>query len=121
MKIGWVAISLMMLLFCQCGHSRPNGFIPNANNCILWGKRPIDWEDFRGLPEWTMRHADKSAVALTGCIVDFKRIPRGNSLDVYVRTYFLKDSSWVLIGQASPSVLHHEIGHFNTARLLRGE
>jgi hypothetical protein len=51
-------------------------------------------------------------------MIDYDRAVRKDSVFITVKTYFLKDSSWVLNGHATSSGLHHEIGHFKISEII---
>lgn len=112
------SFSLLILLCCACTYHKSIKFAPDKDNSILWGARWPAWEDFSGNPTWTASHAEPHAVALTGCLIDYYRLVKRDSVYIHVKTYFVKDSSWVLKGHASPSVLHHEIGHFAISEII---
>lgn len=88
-------------------------FIYNDESQILWRKDiKLTWEDFRQVPPSDI--IDKNA--MSGILVDYNyQVIEGKVPTFTLRTYFMKDSSWVV--NKSDRTLHHEKLHFDMAEL----
>ncbi len=88
-------------------------FIYNDESQILWRKGiKLTWEDFRQAPPTDI--IDKNA--MSGILVDYNyQVIEGKVPTFTLRTYFMKDSSWVV--SKSDRTLNHEKLHFDMAEL----
>src|SRR5690606_27670138 len=80
---------------------------------ILWEKDvTLTWDDFRQIPPSDI--IDKNT--MSGILVDYSyKVIEGKVPTFPLRTYFIKDSSWVI--NKSDRTLHHEKLHFDMAEL----
>ena len=92
--------------------------IRKDSDTIYWSKnRKLTWADYKGIPD-----KSKKFTAITKDGLSWNIIKSKDSSRIIVKTFFLKNVSWVL-PNASLAILKHEQGHFDIeevyARILR--
>lgn len=88
------------------------GWTYQSDERILWGQRPIQWEDFKGRPEMRSKYV---ASLSSGLQMDGRFISR-DSILYEVKALMNPQKSWA--ATSSDTILNHERGHFDITELF---
>jgi hypothetical protein len=110
-KKNWLA-PVIVLLMGGCPGQTHQPAVPS--NAIAWKWHDsLSWSDYQGTPKPGTGYA-----AMTRWFMYYRATVLGDSVEIEVRPYFLRDSSWVDHQLTISSLLTHEKLHFDIAEVI---